>query len=169
MSGDEFTTGGVPAAPMTDSAYTGGLRPSGLEHAMGAGYVDFGRIAKPVDDLIEAVCPEPSDFVEGHDGRFLGTYDRDSGVLTVTFDRSGERDGEWPSNPSLTPSECDDYGVDDYGSNAVQLVEREHLVAAVAELLRAIPTAELITLRDGLPLDDLRELVGTKLAEHLFG
>lgn len=149
---------------MSDEAYTGGLTPTGLPHAMGPGYVDFGRIPKPADDIIDTCSPEP-DYDDSADGRFIGDYNRDNGVLTIHFDRSGERAGEWPDNPSLTPEVCDDYGIDDYGSNAVQLVEREHVIDAVAKLLRQLGG----TATDQPTDEALRELARSAMAQHLFG
>jgi hypothetical protein len=162
-----LTTGGAEPAPMSEEAYTAGLTPTGLPHHLGPGFVDFGRIPKPVDDIIRAIEPEP-DLSDTDDGRFIGNFDSDHGVLTVRFERSGELTGEWPGNPSLTPAECDEHEIDDYGSNAVQLVERDHLVDAVTELLRGLSNSDLVKLRDGTAFDELRELVGERLAEHLF-
>jgi hypothetical protein len=92
------------------------------------------RSPKSTADIIDAVLPEPSDFVEGHDGRFSGSYDQERGVVTITFQRQGEGPDARPDDPGMTPSECAVYGVDDVGSGSVQLVERDHLYAALVEL-----------------------------------
>lgn len=82
----------------------------------------MSRPPKSVETIIDAVLPEP-DFDDAHDGRFTGYYDRDTGVVSIKFERS---------DPGMDPEECDEYDVPDEGDGSVQLVEREALIRALA-------------------------------------